>query len=126
MRRYRQGPFVTERGRGIGSVLGALFRAVIPVASRIGRTILKSPITKGILHSAKTSAIEAATSLASDVLRGNNVKEGLQRNLELAKHRVADVIDSSRSVPTQKPSSSSGASKRRKRKAKTIDIFDNE
>ena len=125
--------FVAQRGKGIGSILSSIFRAVVPVASKIGQSILKSPVTRGVLQSAKDSALAAAADLATDALRGNDIKEGLQRNLEKAKHRVADVIDPQISaVPSSKPRPARrvyrvSQSKRRKRKRKmTQDLFDAE
>lgn len=104
----------TQRGRGLGNIFGALLRAVIPV----GKSILKSPITKSILTTAKDTAIQGGISLAADALRGGDVGESLKQNLNVAKTRMADTLESAvanRNRPATKkkrPARRGGARKR--------------
>ena len=83
----------TQRGRGLGSIFSSLIRAVIPVASKVGRAMIKSPITKELLNTVKDTAIQGGVSLAADALRGNNMEDSLQENLNMAKERMAQTIE---------------------------------
>lgn len=70
-----------QRGQGIGSIFGSLFRSVIPAAQFLGRAIMGSPVTKNVLDVAKKSAIQSGLQLAQDVLGGENVKESVKKGL---------------------------------------------
>ncbi len=85
------GPY-RQRGRGLGSILSSLFRSIIPVASKVGKSILRSPVTKNIARAARDAAIEGAMDVAADTLRGENVGTSLVKSLDTAKGRVADAI----------------------------------
>ena len=83
----------SQRGRGLGSIFSSLIRAVIPAASKVGKAMLKSPITKELLKTAKDTAIQGGVSLAADALRGEDMSESLQQNLNMAKERMADSME---------------------------------
>jgi hypothetical protein len=125
------GPFI-QRGRGLGSLLGSLFKAVIPVASRVGRSIIRSPITKSVLRTAKDAAIEGGLSLAVDALRGNKVAESAQQNVEQAKNKIADAIEKGtinrkrKSKVTRKPVKKKVYVRKPGGKRQKRDIFSNE
>jgi hypothetical protein len=99
--RFHQGPYL-QRGGGLGNIFGSLFKAIIPAASKLGRNIIKSPLTKSILKSAKDTAVEGGLTLASDALRGRDMGESVQKNLKRARSRVADAIESGIAPPPKK------------------------
>jgi hypothetical protein len=113
---HHSGPYL-QRGRGIGNLLGSLFRSVIPAAGALGRSLLKSPITKQVLKTAKRTAIEAGSNVLSDLAHGESVADSMDRGLNVAKRRVASAID--RNLPLVDESSADEASppivKRRKK-----------
>jgi len=80
-----------QRGRGIGGLLRfakGLFR---PVMQTIGKAV-KSNTGRAIGSALKTQAIDTAKNLATDVLLGNNLKEGLNREAKNIRARAADGI----------------------------------
>ena len=54
-----------QRGSGIGSLLGGLFRSILPIAKNVGKTVGKQ-------------ALRTATEVASDALSGRDVGEALE------------------------------------------------
>lgn len=91
-----RGPYIQrgslQRGRGIGSTLRSIFHGVFPAMKSMGRKLWESPVTKGILNSAKNSAIEAGINVVSDTLKGKNVGESLKGNVSTAKKAVTDSL----------------------------------
>lgn len=85
-----------QRGQGIGNLLGSLFKSFIPVASKIGRSILGSPITKSVLRGARDAALEGGLNVATDALRGADVNRSIEKNLEGARNSVAGAVDRGR------------------------------
>lgn len=77
-----------QRGRGIGSVFGTIFRSIIP----IGKKILNSATTKTIAKSVGRSLKEAAVDTALDALEGKNIKEAAQERLDETKAKIAKAI----------------------------------
>lgn len=101
-----------QRGYGLGSVFGSLFKAAIPLLKTTGKTLAK--------HALKTGA-ETGIALAQDALAGRNMKQA-------AKARVTDAImrEVSRGLPIKRKRKRRKASKGRttKRVRRTRDIFD--
>lgn len=89
-----QRPYI-QRGRGLGSLLARLFKTVIPVASRIGKSLISSPITRSVGTALKDSAVETMGSLGADLLRGEDLTKTLDKNLSSAKNRVATALETS-------------------------------
>ena len=56
------------RGRGLGSVLSGLFRAVVPLLKRGGKAMLKEGVTSGL-------------QVAQDVLSGANLKNAVKKRV---------------------------------------------
>jgi hypothetical protein len=130
--RYHKGPFI-QRGGGLGNIFGSLFKSVIPVLSRVGKSILRSPTAQSVLKSAKDAAIQGGVNLAVDALRGNDVIDGVQQSVKNARNSIADAIADNMSTKKElagkkRKSSSKKKMKRfkKKRKINNIDIFDNE
>lgn len=55
-----------QRGHGLGSVLGSLFKAILPVAKKVGKTVGKE-------------ALRTTAHVAADALSGEDVGESFQR-----------------------------------------------
>ena len=63
-----------------------------PIIKTIGRAV-KSNTGKAIGKAIKEHVIESGTNLATDVLRGNNLSEGLNREVNTFKERGAVGIE---------------------------------
>ncbi len=59
-----------QRGNGLGSFFGRLFRSILPVAKRIGKSALKT-IGKEALH--------LGTNVIGDLSEGQDIKESVKR-----------------------------------------------
>ena len=84
-----------QRGRG----LGGLLRLAKSVFSPIVRTVAKaakSNTGKSILNALKQQAIESSVNLATDALRGNDMSESFQGELNSIRENAANSIESLR------------------------------
>ena len=81
-----------QRGRGIGGILRIAKNLFQPIIKTIGRAV-KSNTGKAIGKAIKEQVIESGTNLATDVLRGNNLSEGLNREVNTFKERGAVGIE---------------------------------
>ncbi len=96
---FYKSSYKRQRGSGLGGVLGAIARRLIPIA----KNILWPAAKKYVLPHASA----AAKQLAGDVLSGRNVKESI-------KHRGRDALKGiGDTIVTQ-----SGSGRKRKRKSK--------
>ena len=59
-----------QRGHGLGSFFGRLFRAILPVAKKVGKSVLKT---------AGKEALTLGADVMGDVAQGHNVKESLRK-----------------------------------------------
>jgi hypothetical protein len=84
-----------QRGRGIGALFSGFFRVLRPVL-KMGLTAGKKFIQSDVGRQIKSSALEmgkdAVKNIASDILKGENLKESLNRELQSAKTKIADKI----------------------------------
>jgi hypothetical protein len=102
-----------QQGRGIGSILGGLFKFLIPAARTAAKTIVKSPLAKNVSRSLGNEAKKAAINIALDALQGKNVKQSAQSSLNQARSSIAKHLK--RTVPKEKkPPPSHRKAKRRK------------
>ena len=69
-----------QRGRGIGGLLRLAKQLFKPVIQTIGKAA-KSTTGKAMGRALKNQAIETATNLATDILSGNSLKEGVEREV---------------------------------------------
>ena len=76
-----------QRGRGIGGLFRLAKGLFKPVIQTIGKAA-KSNTGKVIGRALKNQAIETATNLATDVLSGNSLKEGVQREVNNLRGRA--------------------------------------
>lgn len=123
---FHRGPYL-QRGKGLGNILGSLFRAALPVVSSIGRSIFSSPITRNLAHTAKKAAIDTGLNVISDVVEGKNLGESVKDNLGEARSRIAQSLRE-RPKPTKKrknPGKKAKAPKKKKYKQSGRgDLFD--
>lgn len=76
-----------SRGDGIGSVLGSLFRRVIPLFKnvfKIGKKVAKTSAGKSVLKKAKKSAMKAGLNVLGDTLQGENVLKSAKKHSKAA------------------------------------------
>ena len=76
-----------QRGRGIGGLLRLAKGLFKPAIQTIGKAA-KSNTGKAIGRALKNQAIESAINLATDVLSGNSLKEGVESEVNNIKDRV--------------------------------------
>ena len=60
-----------QRGHGLGSFFGRLFRSILPVAKRIGKSALKS---------VGKEALNMGSNVMHDISEGKSVKQSLKRH----------------------------------------------
>ena len=87
-----------QRGRGFGSFFASVFRTLRPLVSMglsTGKKILTSDAAKSIGRTALDIGKSAAKNVAVDVLTGKNVKESVDKELEVAKDKIAKKISGS-------------------------------
>lgn len=96
---FYKSSYKRQRGSGLGGVLGAIARRLIPIA----RNILWPAAKKYVLPHASL----AAKQLAGDVLSGRNVKESIKHRGQDALKGIGDAI-----------TTQSGSGRKRKRKSK--------
>ena len=77
-----------QRGRGIGGLLRLAKGLFKPAMETIGR-VVKSNTGKAVGRVLKKQAIETATNLAGDILSGNSLKEGVEREVNNIKGKAA-------------------------------------
>jgi hypothetical protein len=99
IRHYHQGPFL-QRGRGIGSVLSALFSNITPVLKGLGRRAVNSGLVRNLGNTLVDSAVKGGLNFATDALSGGNLKESATTNLAAAKRELAKTIK--RSIRTRR------------------------
>ena len=93
--RFRGGERL-QRGRGIGGLLRLVKSVFSPFIKSAGKTIIKAATSdtgKNILNSVKDQALETGLHLASDVLRGKDMKESVQNEVQNVKRKAADFIE---------------------------------
>ena len=93
--RFRGGERL-QRGRGIGGLL-RLFKSVFsPLVKSAGKTIVKAATSdtgKAVLRNIKDQAIDSAVKLTTDAMRGEDMGESLQNEMQQVKRKAADVIE---------------------------------
>ena len=93
--RFRGGERL-QRGRGIGGLL-RLFKSVFsPLVKSAGKTIVKAATSdtgKAVLRNIKDQAIDSAVKLTADAIRGEDMGESLQNEIQQVKRKAAEVIE---------------------------------
>ena len=105
--RFRGGERL-QRGRGIGGILRLIKSVFSPVVRSIGRTAVKaatSGAAKTVGKALKEQALTSAVNLGIDALRGTDLQESLDREVNSARRKAADTLDDIRGKkrkPTKK------------------------
>ena len=81
-----------QRGRGIGGILRLAKSLFKPMMRTVGK-VVKSNTGKSIGNSIKEQVIESGTNLAADALRGINLRDGINRELNTFRQRGAQGIE---------------------------------
>ena len=81
-----------QRGRGIGGLLRIAKNLFQPIVRTIGKAI-NSNTGRAIGKALKEQAIESGTNLVTDVLRGNSLSEGFNREVNTFKEKGAEGIE---------------------------------
>ena len=81
-----------QRGRGIGGILRLAKSLFKPVMRTVGKAV-KSNTGKAIGNAIKEQVIESGANLAVDALRGNNLRDGINREVNAFKQHGAEGIE---------------------------------
>ncbi len=105
---YHAGKYM-QRGGGLGALFGRLFKSISPLfkagvksAARLGSKALKSDAAKGLAKVAKESAVETGTNLLKNLIKGEDVKEGIKNDIIKARKRVTKSVKESLSKRQKK------------------------
>ena len=81
-----------QNGSGFGSFLGSMFKKIIPMAGKAVKKIATSNIVKEGAKELLSTAGNTATNVISDIIEGNDPKESLNENLNIARKQIASSI----------------------------------
>jgi hypothetical protein len=84
-----------QQGRGLGSIFGAIFRGLKPLAKMglaAGKRFIKSDFAKSIGNTALDIGKTAATNMAVDLLEGKKLSDTAQEQLNEAKSKIASKL----------------------------------
>ena len=85
-----------QQGRGIGGLLRLVKSVFKPLVRTAGKTIVKaakSDVGKHVLKNLKEQAIESGVHLTSAAIRGDDMGEAVNNELQSVKRKAADVVD---------------------------------
>ena len=85
-----------QRGRGIGGLLRMIKSLFTPVLKSVGKNVVRAATSNTAKSIAKTlgeQAIESGINLATDALRGNNLKERVNNEFASFKNTAADTLE---------------------------------
>ena len=95
MIRFKGGELL-QHGRGIGGLLRLVKSVFKPLVRTAGRTIVKaakSDVGKQVLKNLKDQAIESGVHLTSAAMRGDDMEEALNNELQTVKRKAADTVE---------------------------------
>ena len=81
-----------QRGRGLGGLLRLVKSVFTPIAKTAVKAA-KSNTGKAIFKALKEQAIDSSVNLATDALRGKNLNESFQNELESVRENTANTIE---------------------------------
>lgn len=120
--------FGVMQGGGIGSIFSNIFRGVVPFVGKLlglGKRAAQGPVGRAVVKAARKTAMDAGLNLASDVLKGENVKASLKQNLhpkilapEFVKHAEANLKSGGQRPSPKSKKNKSVSSKKKKNKKK--------
>ena len=85
-----------QRGRVLGGILRMIKSLSTPVLKSVGKNVVKAATSNTAKSIAKTlgeQAIESGINLATDALRGNNMKESANNEFTSFKNTAADTLE---------------------------------
>ena len=85
-----------QRGRGLGGLLRMFKSLFSPVLKSVGKNVVRAATSNTAKSIAKTlgeQAIESGLNLATDALRGNNLKESANNEITALKSTAANSLD---------------------------------
>ena len=104
----------SQRGHGLGSILGGLFRGALPLLKNIGKTVGKQLLKSGL-------------EVASDVVSGQKFKTSMKRRAREGASTLLGVQSGSgvqrKRSPLKSASSRKGVGRKRRKREITPDIF---
>ena len=95
MIRFKGGELL-QHGRGIGGLLRLVKSVFKPLVRTAGKTIVKaakSDVGKQVLKNLKDQAIESGVHLTSAAMRGDDMEEALNNELQTVKRKAADTVE---------------------------------
>lgn len=93
---FFRGGELQQKGRGIGGFFRGLIQLFKPLIKSAGSSLVKvasSPTTKSIAKSLGEQALNSSMNMAKDVIRGNDMKDSLYREMDNMKRTGTDIID---------------------------------
>ena len=117
-----------QKGRGIGGLLRLLKSVFMPAVKSVGKTVLraaKSDTGKMIGRALKEQAIESGINLATSDLRGENLKDAAETELQTSKDTAAKTLERIQNKRKSQQQGKGVAVKRLKntRRANAMDFF---
>lgn len=112
----RLGQWPPSRGAGIGSIFSNVFRGVIPLVSRLFKTVSKTPVGKSLLKKAKKTGLKAGINVVSDTLRGENVLKSAKKHSKSAAKELKQGAVKTAVKALQGQAASSSSPRGRKKK----------
>ena len=100
-----KGGNLLQKGRGIGGLLRAASSLFKPFFKTVGSTALKvarSNTGKAIGKALKEQAISSAQNIALDTIRGENIKDSLNKEVSNVRKRVADNVENMLNTPKKR------------------------
>jgi len=95
MVRFKGGELL-QHGRGIGGLLRLVKSVFKPLVRTAGKTIVKaakSNVGKQVLKNLKDQAIESGVHLTSAAMRGDDMGEALNNEIQTVKRKAADTVE---------------------------------
>ena len=100
-----------QHGRGIGGLLRLVKSVFSPLVKSAGKSIVKAVTSntgKAVMNTIKDQAIDSGMKLATSALRGEDMDESLQEEMQKVKRKVADGLESVRRMKKQRTTKPEG------------------
>ena len=100
-----------QRGRGIGGLLQLVKSVFSPLVKSAGKSIVKAVTSntgKAVMNTIKDQAIDSGMKLATSALRGEDMDESLQEEMQKVKRKAADGLESVRRMKKQRTTKPEG------------------
>ena len=85
-----------QRGRGIGGLLRLMKSVFAPIVKNVSRGVASAARSEGgkkLLNVLKEQAVNSTMNLAADTLRGSNVKDSFENEMNSLRKTMASTID---------------------------------